>query len=74
MFLSVKSWAMIGQEKINFIELFIIRYSFETQFFILSIIQNTGEVFWVIWLHLHRFRQIWRNGHVDPYKVRAPES
>ena len=24
--------------------------------------------------HPHRFRQIWRDGHVGPYKVRAPES
>ena len=55
------------KEKINFSELLINTDSFETTFFILSTIKNTGQVFRVIWPHLHRFRQIWRNGHVDPY-------
>ena len=62
------------KEKINFIELLINIDSFETKFFILSTIKNTGQVFRVIWPHLQRFRQIWRNGHVGPYKVRALES
>ena len=41
---------------------------------ILSVAKNIGQVFRVIWPYLHRFRQIWRNGPVDPLKVRTPES
>ena len=59
---------------LNRVKLFTNIFSFETQFFILSTIKNTGQVFRVIWPHPHLFRQIWRNGHVSPYKVRAPES